>query len=184
MCQGKILDLVDINMLDKRDVESKVKACINLVLAGEDKEEATQDLISWVMENFRSQRLCDYLTHESSHFAMEQEQNSVHENKVFDLVNAQLEFAREQYGEKFHSLHEGWAVMLEEVEECEEVFLMIFKSLKEIWSAIKEDDFVRVNDLLEDIRIECNNGIVELSQVSAVVQKMMDTMEQPSMAKE
>ncbi len=171
MCQEKILDLVDINMLDKKDVEDRIKACVNLVQAGENKEEAIQDFVGWVMENFRSQRLCDYLEHESSHFAM------VHENKVFDLVNAQLEFARGKYGEKFHSLHEGWAVMLEEAEESEEAFLEIRQSLEEIWAAIKEDDFVRVNDLLEDVRIDCNNGIVELSQVSAVVQKMMDTIE-------
>ncbi len=176
MCQGEILNLVDINMLDKKEVEDKTKKMLNLVDAGEDRDESIKEFVDWVLNNFRSQRLCDYLANESNHCAMERA--IAHENKVFDLVNAQLEYARQKHGGKFHSRHEGWAVMLEEFEEAEDVMKILRSDMEEIWTAIKEDDYVRVNDLLEDIRIECNNGIVELSQVSAVVQKMIDSFKE------
>lgn len=43
--------------------------------------------------------------------------NAETEKLVNDLIQAEYKNACEQYGEKYHSLHEGYALLKEEVEE-------------------------------------------------------------------
>ncbi len=174
MCQGEILDLVDINMLDKKDVEDKVKACINLVQAGEDKDEAMLELVEWIMNNFRSQRLYDYLEHESSYLMAG---DVIMDNPVLELIKAQVDYAKQKHGGLFNSMHEGYAVLLEEMDELMEAVETAKGDIQEIWDAVKHDDFKRAYDILEDLQIDCRLGIDEISQVAAVAQKMIETMD-------
>lgn len=180
MCSGKILDLVDINMLDKKDVEDRIKACVNLVQAGEDKEEAMSEFVEWIMNNFRSQRLCDYLEHESNHNAPDVRQD----DPVGDLINAQIAYAKQKHGDVFHSLHEGYGVLLEEAEELTEAMMEIKSDMDEVWSAIREDDYKRAYDALGNFSFSTNIGIAEMSQIAAVVQKMIDTVDEMDDRKE
>lgn len=57
-------------------------------------------------------------------------------DKLFDLVDEELEAANAIY-QPFHSTHEGYAVLREEVEEAQEAMKMVDFRLGQTWGFIK-----------------------------------------------
>lgn len=97
-----------------------------------------------------------------------------------DLIQAEYENACEKFGEKFNSLHEGYAVLKEEVEEVETEILQIDKIMKSFWGVIKLYPNETIEQYEEEIEslehfVECT--IKELSQVGAVLMKIKNTLE-------
>lgn len=94
-----------------------------------------------------------------------------------DLIQAEYLNACEKFGEKFNSLHEGYAVLLEEVEEANEDMTRIKYSLEDFWKWIKQDTKINPKDI--DIVIEeyLKYCISELAQVGAVLMKIKNTLE-------
>lgn len=99
------------------------------------------------------------------------------EKLVTDLIQAEYKNACEKFGKKYHSLHEGYAVLLEEVEEASEDMTRIKYSLEDFWKWIKQDTKINPKDI--DIVIEeyLEYCISELSQVGAVLMKIKNTLE-------
>ena len=99
------------------------------------------------------------------------------ENIVNQLIQAEYKNACENFGEKFNSLHEGYAVLLEEVEEANEDMTRIKYSLEGFWKWIKQD--IKINPKDIDIVIEeyLKYCISELAQVGAVLMKIKNTLE-------
>lgn len=60
------------------------------------------------------------------------------ENDVRALVDKELAAANERFPQ-FHSQHEGYAVIVEEVEECDEALQFLKQNLKEEWASIRAD---------------------------------------------
>ena len=98
------------------------------------------------------------------------------EKLVNDLIQAEYKNACEKFGEKFNSLHEGYAVLLEEVEEANEDMTRIKYSLEDFWKWIKQDTKIYPKDI--DIVIEeyLKYCISELAQVGAVLMKIKNTL--------
>ena len=61
------------------------------------------------------------------------------EKDVLALVDKELASANERFPQ-FHSQHEGWAVILEEVQECEYEFDDIKFQLKRLWDHVKHNE--------------------------------------------
>ena len=99
------------------------------------------------------------------------------EKLVNELIQAEYKNACEQFGDKFHSLHEGYAVLLEEVEETEEEINDMSRWIAELWSMIKNDDSEDIESQLEWIEVSIINAIEELAQAGAVVRKILTTRE-------
>lgn len=99
------------------------------------------------------------------------------EKLVNDLIQAEYKNACEKFGDKFYSLHEGYAVLLEEVEEASEDMTRIKYSLEDFWKWIKQDTKINPKDI--DIVIEeyLEYCISELAQVGAVLMKIKNTLE-------
>lgn len=99
------------------------------------------------------------------------------EKLVEQLIQAEYKNACEKFGDKYHSLHEGYAVLLEEVEEASEDMTKIKYSLEDFWKWIKQDTKINPKDI--DIVIEeyLKYCILELAQVGAVLQKIKNTLE-------
>jgi len=97
------------------------------------------------------------------------------EKLVNELIQTEYKNACEKFGEKYHSLHEGYAVLLEEVEEASEDMTRIKYSLEDFWKWIKQDTKINPKDI--DIVIEeyLEYCISELSQVGAVLMKIKNT---------
>lgn len=93
------------------------------------------------------------------------------------LIQAEYKNACKKFGDKYHSLHEGYAVLLEEVEEVKERITQIDEWLESYWVCVK----LNVKDLskqkLEKIHTNTILAISELAQVGAVLQKIKNTLE-------
>lgn len=100
------------------------------------------------------------------------------EKLVQELIQAEYKNACEKFGETYHSLHEGYAVLLEEVEEVEQEKKLLDINIASIWYRIKQNE---LNE--DDIKQALNHMMYtmqELAQVGAVFIKMQNTLEKKS----
>lgn len=91
-----------------------------------------------------------------------------------ELIQAEYKNACEKFGDKYHSLHEGYAVLLEEVEEVEQEKKLLDLNIASIWYRIKQNELNK-----DDIKQALNHMMYtmqELAQVGAVFMKMQNTI--------
>lgn len=89
---------------------------------------------------------------------------------VEKLVTMELQHAKENH-EPFHSLHEGYAVLLEEVEECMDELQAVQIRTSKLWDAVKDDavdDALNALGRIEDAAVRLAS---EAIQVAAMAQK-------------
>lgn len=86
------------------------------------------------------------------------------------LVEDELERANAEY-EPFHNDHEGYAVILEEVEEAEEVMEVISKRLDGMWYLIKTNQTPHINFQVEVLEERALCLAAEAIQVAAMCEK-------------
>lgn len=91
-------------------------------------------------------------------------------NNVNELVKQELKLANENYP-PFNSGHEGYAVLLEEVEEADCEMVMVKSSLNYVWCSVKNDiQIIPVEDVKNyAMRLAC-----EAIQVAAMCDKFID----------
>ena len=103
---------------------------------------------------------------------------SFHENTQ-ELVNSvcMLEYshATENWGETFSSLHEGWAVLKEDVEEADFNLSMVKSQAHGLWLAVKDGNSEWGETCLKAIQENAIECMMELAQVWAVCKKMNKT---------
>jgi hypothetical protein len=97
------------------------------------------------------------------------------ENYCNALIQAEYQNACEKFGNKYHSLHEGYAILKEEVEEVKEQTRKL-RLIKVIWNEIKNDNKNSLYKLLELMEIGVICAIKELAQVGAVLKKIKNTL--------
>lgn len=96
---------------------------------------------------------------------------------VDGLVQAEYKNACEKWGNKYNSMHEGFAVLLEEVEEVEWELIRLKANKDQLWNKIKgTEGSLSHFAYLSMIEEHAINGIQELAQVLAVVQKLINTV--------
>jgi NTP pyrophosphatase (non-canonical NTP hydrolase) len=103
------------------------------------------------------------------------------ENLVEQLIQAEYKNACEKFGEKYHSLHEGYAVLLEEVEEAVEAIKSLVAFKKQIWYYLKKG--IHNNGICFEQSVcfaenDVEQAIKELAQVGAVLQKIRNTIDE------
>lgn len=92
------------------------------------------------------------------------------------LIQAEYLNACEKFGEKYHSLHEGYSILKEEIEEVRDEYNSLLSNFHYLWEKIKDKD----KDILSTIAKMQNNVIQqmkELAQVGAVLMKIQNTLE-------
>lgn len=102
------------------------------------------------------------------------------ENLVNELINAEYLNAVVNFGEKYNSLHEGYAVLLEEVEEAVEAIKSLIAFKKGIWYYLKKG--IHNNGICFEQSVcfaenDVQHAIKELAQVGAVLMKIRNTLE-------
>lgn len=93
------------------------------------------------------------------------------ENDVRALVDKELAAANERFPQ-FHSAHEGYAVIQEEVDELKEATDKVIGRTVSLWSRVKYG-----NDperLLQMISEDAVNAAVEAIQVAAMCKKFLE----------
>lgn len=102
--------------------------------------------------------------------------NRKNQDVVSILIEDELNSSIKKYGE-FHSTHEAYAVLLEEVEEMEEELKIIKDYMITIWIHIKANGNAVITNNLEVIEESAHRVIEESIQVSAMVKKFQMLME-------
>lgn len=97
------------------------------------------------------------------------------ETRVETLICGELRTAKEQYGETFNSLHEAYAVALEELEEASVDFENTKTAFSYFWEDITANDDP-TNDLI-DTKHYAVEAIKELAQFAAMIDKTLETLE-------
>lgn len=88
------------------------------------------------------------------------------------LVEEELRCAKENH-EDFHSLHEGYAVMLEEIEECQDELRAIQQHTSDLWCSVKDDSVDNAAVEITKIELAAVNLAAEAIQVAAMARKAM-----------
>lgn len=100
------------------------------------------------------------------------------EKLVNDLIQAEYLNAVVNFGEKYNSLHEGYAVLKEEVEEVIPEIKFLEKWLDNFWHSIKVNNISYDLECVEEMLNCVENSIKELAQVGAVLMKIKNTLEE------
>jgi hypothetical protein len=98
------------------------------------------------------------------------------EKEVKELVEKELKSANEKFP-LFRSAHEGYAVILEEVEEAQEEMSYTANSLEYLWHDIKLNDNINLKNNIRVIKKHALNLVCETIQVAAMAQKFIDSLE-------
>lgn len=99
------------------------------------------------------------------------------DTRVDTLICGELRTAKEQHGESFNSLHEAYAVALEELEEANLEFENIKTAFSYFWEDIKSDGEDSIASGLINARFYAVKTIKELAQFAAMVDKTLETLE-------
>lgn len=93
-----------------------------------------------------------------------------------EMVGMALQQANDKHP-LFHSLHEGKAVLQEEIEEFTAEYNTMISWYEEYWEATKHDDFERAGEAAENMNRYTKQAIAELAQVGAMAAKILKSME-------
>lgn len=93
---------------------------------------------------------------------------------INQLVSAEYNNACKHFGDKYNSLHEGYAVLLEEIEEVDFEIKHILSYKNDIWGFIKAETLEDYN--LKAMKEYIYHAISELAQCAAVLKKMQNTI--------
>lgn len=93
------------------------------------------------------------------------------ENQVRELVDKELSAANERFPQ-FHSRHEGFAVILEELEELEDAVRLARTGLGMLWNDIKANQDPKWK--VDSIRMSAIDAACEAIQVAAMARKFLD----------
>lgn len=102
--------------------------------------------------------------------------SKVSEEWIKQAIQAETEEAKIQYGKTYYSLHEGYAVLKEEVEEARDERTHIQNNFYQLWEAVKINDTKSINKLVEKIRDHAEKLALEAVQVAAVCNKINNTI--------
>lgn len=83
-----------------------------------------------------------------------------------------------QYGDFYHSVHEAYAVLAEEIEEAEEEIQILKNRQKKIWKMVKSNEVNEPEFLkyLDNTIVVVEKSIKELAQVGGVLHKFLSTI--------
>ena len=90
------------------------------------------------------------------------------------LIAQELSMASKDYGDRFHSAHEAYAVILEEYEEAKEELNNIEYALADFWGCVRFPDYSddhEQNAHLSDLERTAINAACECIQIAAMARK-------------
>ena len=93
------------------------------------------------------------------------------EGHLNQAVECEVKNIKKVYGRQYASLHEGYAVLLEEVEEAESELERVKEEMSELWTCIKQNDNKGASEALRRIQTHAYFMLTEATQVNAVTQK-------------
>ena len=96
---------------------------------------------------------------------------------VKGLVREELTRVTAQHGSDYHSLHEAYAVMLEELEEAEHELQSLKFDTSAVWNGTKRDNYHTARTAANSALIHAMFAACESIQVAAVATKVLKTID-------
>ncbi len=90
-----------------------------------------------------------------------------------EVVDNEFLRASKDRGTTFTSYHEGYAVLLEEIEEAEAELHRLERAVRHLWAAIKNDDMLTLYPY--EVKRHAVLAAAELVQVAAMAEKLRYT---------
>lgn len=100
------------------------------------------------------------------------------EGLIESAIDEEYYSASKKHGDLFNSLHEGYAVLLEEIEEAEAEYKSCKELVSFLWAKIKSPEKIKLYtevELLKKIKVHVLNEMKELAQVGAMIRKLENT---------
>ena len=94
------------------------------------------------------------------------------------LIENEIDFARDEHGETFASMHEGAAVIAEEAQEANEEAELINRMFDRLWADVRADNSKSAREHAEEIASHAERLACEAIQVAAMALKFVDTVEE------
>lgn len=92
---------------------------------------------------------------------------------VSTLVSEEYQRAEAEHGGAAHSMHEGYALIKEEVEEAQEEMTKLEQQTGHFWTEVKTDDLTYCHHYLDKIRTVAILGACDLIQVAVMADTAM-----------
>lgn len=92
---------------------------------------------------------------------------------ILSAIAKEKEAAIKNHG-YFHSDHEFWAVLKEEVEELQEDSTYITSIVRRLWDSVRGDSMFNNIDTLNVVRENAINAVCEAIQVVVVIDKYLE----------
>jgi urease gamma subunit len=99
------------------------------------------------------------------------------EELLLESITHERAHQNEEHGEKFNSVPEAVAVLIEEIEEGSEEFNRVIKTAHDAWKDVRQDDSVDFVNKMEDIYRFAKFAAMECVQVAAVARKAIESIE-------
>ena len=97
--------------------------------------------------------------------------------KTLKLINdaalEEYENAKKNWGEKYHNMHEAWAVLHEEVGEVKRDYKALRNQEKWLWKSITKNTDPDIR-LMMELAEQAKHLAMEACQVAAVCKKMLE----------
>lgn len=98
------------------------------------------------------------------------------EKLVIELINEEYKNACSKYGGEYHSLHEAYGVLKEELEEVKMENKELFRCFYHIWDSVKADKKESLEVYIQRMIKKGKSTIKEVAQVCAVLEKFRDSL--------
>lgn len=95
---------------------------------------------------------------------------------VKGAIESETKNAVENWGEKYNSLHEGYAVLKEEVDEARDENIHVKNGLYNVWNNIRFNNSAACKDNVKQLRDHAEKLALEAVQVCAVCEKILKTI--------
>lgn len=105
--------------------------------------------------------------------------SEVSEECIKQAIYAETEEAEINYGKTYNSLHEGYAVLKEEVEEAGEEWDNVNRGLTILWEKIRKPELWSDHELITELKATKKNAeqlALEAVQVAAVCNKILNSL--------
>jgi len=96
--------------------------------------------------------------------------------QIQGLIAEELERALFKFPEPTNSSHEGYAVLLEEIEEMQDEFDLLMVQKDIVWRNVKSDNYTNQRIGLLEMRTTIQNLIKEAVQVGAMIEKWNESL--------
>lgn len=92
---------------------------------------------------------------------------------ITQVIDAELENAKKRFGDRYHNMHEAWAVLHEEVGEVKRDYKALKNQEKWLWISITRNRAADIR-LIMELAEQAKHLAMEACQVAAVCKKMLE----------